>query len=300
MSTELFLKLQSLCDWFKQQDSVAVAYSGGVDSSLLLYIGTKVLGGKRCRGFFGDSCLIGGTARASALAFANQHNLTLQRFKLDPLADPRLVENSEKRCYICKKNTYGSFCAELKKSEVLLDGTNLDDLKMDRPGFQVLQELRVATPFLDCEISKFAIRSLSYHLGLSTWDKLSDSCLATRVKAGSPIVASTLLRLDQIGMELHHLGLEGCRVQIHGQELFLTVHTGQIKQTLNNDIFKQVKGIGKSYNFTKVFLDLFEREGILPSLLDYIGFEADTAPQKQFLGHFNDMSGFQPETKQQH
>lgn len=297
MSSGLSLKLQSLCDWFKQQNSVAIAYSGGVDSSLLLYLGTKVLGGERCRGFFGDSCLIGSTARASALAFAGQHSLTVQRFRLDPLADQRLVENSAKRCYICKKNTYGSFYAELKKSEILLDGTNLDDLKVDRPGFQALQELRVSTPFLDCKISKFAIRSLSYHLGLSSWDKLSDSCLATRIKTGSPIAASTLQRLDQIGVELHQLGLEGCRIQVRGDELFLTVHTGQIKQTLNNNILKQVKGIGKSYNFTKVFLDLFEREGILPSLLDYIGFEADTAPQKQFLEHFNNMSGFQPGTK---
>ena len=291
MVDDLAHSLQRLCTWFKKQDRVVIAYSGGVDSALLLYVATRVLGREGCRGFFADSCLIGTDAKKSAIAFAGEHHLTLETCPVEPLQYPHFSQNSGSRCYICKKQTYRLFLSRLDLGEILVDGTNLDDLNADRPGTQALEELKVATPYLECKISKYGIRALSYHLGLSTWCKLSDSCLATRVTQGSPLNLKILLEIDTLESALHLMGFAGCRVQVRNRDLFLTLHTSQIEQILVNDMLKQVQDLATRYNFGKVFLDLFEREGILPSLLDYIGFEGDSAPQKRFQSHFNNMSG---------
>jgi uncharacterized protein len=292
MADSLTDHLQTLSHWFsRQQSPIVVAYSGGVDSALLLYLGTKILGRERCRGFFADTCIIGSNSRLDCMEFAKRYQLEVKAIELFPLNDPQFVKNDAHRCYICKHNTYSAFSEKLPASTVLVDGTNTNDLSNDRPGFRAVKELAVATPYLDCHIGKDIIRSLSYHLGLTTWCTLSESCLATRIQQNTPITTKLIHNINSIQQELHGFGFTACRIQIAKQTLAITVHTGQIKLILDNNILKQVQNMGKRLNFTKVFLDLFEREGILPSLLDVIGFEGDRAPQKQFLTHFNNMSG---------
>ncbi len=287
----LSTKLQKLNKWFKQQGCVVVAYSGGVDSALLLYIGTQVLGTPHCHGLFADSCLVSKGAKSSCLAFAEKYKLSVHQVSLEPLGFPFFVQNQEDRCYICKKNIYTAFFKSIESGAILVDGTNCDDLAQHRPGFQALTELGVATPFLDCQITKFDVRSMSYHLGLSSWAKLSESCLATRVERDSMIDKETLIRIDQLEQDLHFLGLTGCRVMPRKHDLLLTVHTGQFEQIFASNMAQSIYDIAGRYGFAKVFLDLFEREGILPSLLEYIGFEGKVAPKKQFLDYFNNMSG---------
>jgi uncharacterized protein len=290
VAADLSDKLHCLTLWFKQHPQVAVACSGGVDSALLLYIGTQVLG-QQCTGLLAESCLMSKQARTACLDFARRYNLVLQPVEVKPLKYKSFKENRKDRCYICKKQTYNMLLKYIRPKTILVDGTNSDDLNKDRPGFAALAELGVATPFLDCNISKFAIRSLSYHLGLTTWDQLSESCLATRINSGNVITTVQLQYLEKIEADLQQIGLTGCRVRLCDQTLFLTVHTGQLKQISEQNLFKRITTIGRDYEFTKVFLDLFEREGILPSLLDYIGFVDNIAPSKRFLNHFNNMSG---------
>ena len=290
MASTLADKLHHLSRWFQDHDQVAVAYSGGVDSALLLYLGTRILGCKQCSGLFADSGLVSKRIRTVCLEYARQYDLAIQTIPVEPLQYESFRENKKDRCYICKKQTYLDLLNHIPAGTVLVDGTNLTDLKTDRPGLPVLTELDVVTPFLDCNITKFDIRSLSYHLGLSTWDCLAESCLATRIKPGVLITKSDLQYLEQIETDFDQIGLKGCRVRYDKKALFLTVHTGQLKQILDQDLFKNIKAIGLEYEFTKVFLDLFEREGILPSLLDYIGFVDNIAPPKQFLNYFNNMS----------
>ncbi len=291
MDSELLHKFHSLTHWFKQQDSVTVAYSGGVDSALLLYLGSQILGDKQCRGFFADSCLMSREARHSCLSFAKTYHLDVHTIPLDPLDFQGFKRNQADRCYICKFQTYQVFIKRLPPQSLLVDGTNCDDLHRDRPGFKAVKLLGVATPYLDCQVSKSDIRSLSYHLGLPTWDKLSDSCLATRVNVGSGITKKQLHVIDQLESEFHHIGLGGCRVTTRKDAIFLTVRTGQRALCLDPGFDQSVRDICQRFNFSKVFLDLSEREGILPLLLDYIGFAGDNGPAKQLITYFNKMSG---------
>ncbi len=291
MDSALLDKLNNLVRWFKQQGHVTVAYSGGVDSSLLLYLGTQVLGRDHCSGFFADTCLMSQGGRHSSLVFAQSYQLDVLPIHLNPLRSQNFKRNAADRCYICKLETYRAFMEKLPGQSVLVDGTNCDDLHRHRPGFQAVKELGVLTPYLDCKVSKFDIRSLSYHLGLSMWEKLSDSCLATRVKAGSVITKKQLHIIDQLESAFHHVGLHGCRVTTGKDSIFLSVCTGQMSLCCERGLQQAIHEISRGFDFSKVFLDLSEREGILPSLLDYIGFTSDKGPAKQLITYFKNMSG---------
>lgn len=291
MDSALLDTFNALVRWFKQQEHVTIAYSGGVDSALLLYLGTQILGRNHCSGLFADTCLISEGGRQSCLAFAQSHQLDVLPVPLKPLHFQNFKRNAADRCYICKLQTYRTFIAQLPGQSVLVDGTNCDDLHRERPGFQAVKELGVSTPYLDCKVSKFAIRSLSYHLGLSTWDKLSDSCLATRVKKGSVITKKQLHLIEQLESAFHYIGLHGCRVTTRNNTVLLSVCTGQRSLCSERGMQRDLNEISKGFDFSKVFLDLSEREGILPSLLDYIGFTSDKGPAKQLITYFNKMSG---------
>ncbi len=257
---ELIIALEG---WFAARQQVAVAFSGGVDSSLLFFLGSRVLG-RNCRGLFAKTPLIASHQVASARDFAHQYNLALEERLFSPLRLPGFSENRSDRCYICKKGLYQDMKASLAPGWHLADGTNLDDDPDQRPGFQAIRELGVATPFLACKIGKKQIRQLSRALGLATWDKPSDSCLATRIPRDTFITTEGLQRVEDAEGVLRYLGFEGVRANLQDDNILLTFREGDLERATSPEMRSNIKEKMAKHCFSKVFLDLSERQVILP------------------------------------
>lgn len=249
--------------WFAAKQKVTVAFSGGVDSSLLLFIGSRVLG-RNCLGLFAKSPLMACHQVTAAKDFAAHYKLAYNEAVFSPFQLPGFSKNKSDRCYICKKGLYANLKASLRPGWHLADGTNLDDDPAQRPGFQAIRELEVATPFLDCMIGKSEIREISRTLGLTTWDKPSDSCLATRIPKNIFISEQLLQKVNGIEAAMRQLGFSGIRAILQDDKVLLTFKEGDLERALIPEMAGNIKKMMKEYSFSKVFLDLSERQGILP------------------------------------
>jgi uncharacterized protein len=250
-------------EWFATKEKVAVAFSGGVDSSLLFFVGSRVLS-SNCRGFLAQSPLVASHQIQAARDFAGHYNLALEESEFSPFQLKGFADNNSDRCYICKKGLYEYFRTLLAPGWHLADGTNLDDNPDERPGFQALTELGIATPFLDCGINKKQIRDLSRSLGLSTWDKPSDSCLATRIPGHISLTGKGLQKVEDVEAALRALGFEGMRAHLQGDAILLTFREGDFERAATLEMRNNIQKKMTEFNFSKVFLDLSERPGILP------------------------------------
>jgi len=244
---------------------VAVAYSGGVDSTLLLRVAADCLPG-RTMGLLAATPLQTEAERADALRSAAAIDCPLEVLPLAPLSWPEFVANPADRCYHCKKRIYGHFLARIAASPgfVLMDGTNLDDLNEDRPGRRALQEYGIQTPLLAARLGKAEIRRLSRELGLSTWDKPSSSCLATRIAAGLAVSEQRLQTVAQCEAHLHTLGFTNCRVRLDRDDTArVELSAGDIARFCAGPAWSSLNIFSKSLGIKKLLLDLSERGGIV-------------------------------------
>lgn len=244
---------------------VAVAFSGGVDSSLLVKIGHDTMG-NGLLALFADSLLQPEEEREGALATAQEIGATLEVVQFAPLALPEFSNNPVDRCYYCKKAIFSAFLDKAGHRHIpcLVDGTNSDDRHQYRPGGRALAELGVKSPLAEAGLNKEEIRRLSRALGLTTWNKPSASCLATRIPAGTPITASALTLVDKAERYLHGLGYHGCRVRLSSAgNAFLELAGGDIARLGAQGDATKVRDHLNSLGVGKVFLDLLERESIL-------------------------------------
>jgi uncharacterized protein len=243
---------------------LAVAFSGGVDSSLLLKIAHDTLGDK-VLALFADSVVQPEEERQAALDTAKAIGASLEVVDFDPLSLPEFVANPIDRCYHCKKSIFSTFLERAGKQKIsrLADGTNLDDLSQDRPGARALSELGVVSPLAEAGLTKEEIRELSRALGLPTWDRHSASCLATRIPANTPITVADLELVDKAERFLHQRGYYGCRVRLADGTCYLELAAGDIARMASGGDFVAVRDYLYSLGAGKVFLDLLERASIL-------------------------------------
>jgi len=197
----------------------AVAFSGGADSSLLLKVVVDVFG-PGSLAFFADSELQTDADRANAVRTARIIGANLRIVELNPTHWPDFAANSPERCYICKKKVYLLFKGLLpKKDMALLDGSNLDDLKQDRPGRRAIAELDVKTPLVEAGLSKDDVRRLGEFVGVPSWNRESASCLATRIPTGTMISSDNLRRVARYEKILTDYGLCGARIRLCADDL---------------------------------------------------------------------------------
>ena len=218
-------------------ERVGIAFSGGVDSSFLLKSALDVLGPNHVVVVHGRSCLQTQEEQQRAATWLSRHGYCppIEQLFIDlqPLSWQGFAENKHDRCYLCKSRMYAIFLQKLalKGISFLLDGTNADDLKQDRPGLQAILELGVQTPLAAAGLCKAQIRRMSKKLNLDTSDQPSSSCLATRLPYGLIITGEHLAKIAFWEAGLARFGFLGCRVRMD-----LICDNGVYLQVIKEDV----------------------------------------------------------------
>ncbi len=203
--------------FFQRHPKVALAFSGGTDSSYLLYAATAC--GAAVRPYFVRSQFQPAFELQDAERLAGMLNVPLTVIELDVLACGTVAENPPNRCYFCKQRIFSALTARARADgyDTLIDGTNASDDSGDRPGMRALEEMGIQSPLRLCGITKDDVRARSRAAGLFTWDKPSYACLATRIAAGEPITAEKLHAVEASEGFLYKLGFSDLRVRVdHG------------------------------------------------------------------------------------
>ncbi|KNZ40666.1 ATP-dependent sacrificial sulfur transferase LarE [Acetobacterium bakii] len=217
LSPELQVKLIMLQNKIKGLNKVCVAFSGGVDSTLLLKVAVDVLG-KNVMAITVNGAMLPDSEFSEAQNLAKTIGITPLIIEADVFSLKSFVENASDRCYHCKKFIFSQIkdAAIQNHCEVILDGSNLDDLKDYRPGIRALGELGIYSPLKDAELTKQNIRELSAYFGLATATKPSMACLATRIPTNTPITPEAL-RAVEVGEDyLKSLDLNQYRLRLLG------------------------------------------------------------------------------------
>lgn len=247
-----------LSGFFKQHPRVAVAFSGGVDSTYLLYAGKRA--GAEVRAYMVQSCFQPAFELSDAQRAADEMGVPLSVLPVDILGSENVAQNGTDRCYHCKKAVMAEIIASAKKDgfDAVIDGTNASDGAADRPGIWALFELGIYSPLRECGITKANIRAASKEAGLFTHDKPSYACLATRIPAGTRIGLGDLHRIEAAESEMAALGFRGFRVRLlppDTAKIESTAH--QFEMMTKNRLILREK---LAPYFNKILLDLDERK----------------------------------------
>jgi len=210
-------KLARLRAWFAQVDSVVVAYSGGVDSALVLAVAHGELGA-RALGVTALSASLPGREREGALSVATAIGAAHRFIESDELSEPRYARNHKDRCFYCKSELYTRLrrLADAEGFSCLVNGTNQDDLGDFRPGLEAARKAHVRSPLVDVGLTKADVRALARELGLSCWDKPAAACLSSRIPYGTSVTTERLRQIEALEDALLALGLRQLRVRHHG------------------------------------------------------------------------------------
>lgn len=255
--TVLAEKLARLTAILQGYGSVLVAFSGGVDSSLLLKVAIDTLG-ERVAAFTEASPLHQSWELAEARELAQQLGVRHIVIETDELANPEFAANPANRCYLCKQEIYGGairIAGELGLA-VIADGSNLDDLQDYRPGRKALEELNIKSPLLEAGLSKDEIRTASRDLGLPTWNRQPLACLASRFPYGTTITTGRLRQVEACETFLRSEGFAIFRVRYHDDTARIEVGSADIARLAASPQRERVVAHFKAAGFTYVAVDL--------------------------------------------
>ena len=243
-------KLTGLQNILRSLQRVAVAYSGGTDSSLLLKVAHDVLG-EGAIGITAVSASLAAEELSEAEAIARQIGARHVLVDSHETSDPRYLENTPQRCYFCKTEVYGELrrYADQLGYPVVVDGTNADDVNDHRPGRQAAREWGVRSPLLEAGLTKEDIRQLAHMLGLPNWDKPAAACLSSRIPYGTMIDLEMLAQVEQAEQSLHRLGFGQLRVRHHERVARIEVEVQDFPQVLahREEIVQAVQAAGYLY-----------------------------------------------------
>jgi pyridinium-3,5-biscarboxylic acid mononucleotide sulfurtransferase len=249
-------KIEKLKQIIRQYQSVMVAFSGGVDSSLLLALSAEVLGRDHVVALIGCSPTYPAREKERAVAFCEGLGLEYHMLETSEITDGRYRENSPLRCYYCKSHLFDDALrfARERGIAVVAEGSNADDMDDYRPGRMATIEREVKSPLLEAGLTKAEIREISKQLGLPTHDLPAKACLASRIPYGTAIDVRVLEKVDQAEGFLESLGFGQVRVRYHGDIARIEVDPMEFGRLL--EAREAITGRLKEIGFTYVVLDL--------------------------------------------
>jgi len=255
-------KLHHLRQIFAAMDSVLVAYSGGIDSTVVLKVAYDQLH-DRAVGVTAISPTFPAVELETATRVAKEIGARHELIETDQLKIPAFTENDAARCFHCKTDLYQLLgkLRETRAVAVIVDGTNLDDLGDDRPGIKAAREWGVRSPLVEAGLSKSDIRTLAKNFGLSNWDKPAAACLSSRIPRGITITREKLSRVELAEEVLLAEGFRHCRVRDHGEIARIEVSQDELIRILEGERGTRISRRVKELGFRFVTIDL---EGYRP------------------------------------
>lgn len=263
MEISLSRKYRELQKIFLQYKKVAVAFSGGVDSSFLLHAACATLDCSSVHAFHAKSELQPSGETAQVDRAIQECGCFFHPIEIKPFSWPEFVANDSERCYHCKKKIYQAFLADpsFPLGAVLLDGTNHDDLGQDRPGLRAVSELKVQTPLAEVGLLKKEIRLLCREMHLSIWDAYASSCLATRIAPQEPLTREKIVLVSQCEALLREAGFMGGRVRISQEAATIVVQQKDLWRMQKKNVFSAIKYDFMLLGLREVMIDQHGRSG---------------------------------------
>jgi pyridinium-3,5-biscarboxylic acid mononucleotide sulfurtransferase len=244
---------------------VIIAFSGGLDSSFLLFAAVQVLGKENTMAAIGASESLARSEYELARKFAGELGLPGDRIikiETKELEDPGYVQNSPDRCFFCKSELFQRLTelAERSRHEVVCDGANASDIGDHRPGMKAAKEKKVKSPLLEAGLTKEEIRQLAKSFGLTVWDKPQSACLASRIPYGSQVTKDKLRQIEEAEEFLRSLGFRQLRVRHHDTVARIELPLEDMQKVLSNGtgdrIVERFREIG--FFFTTIDLGGFK------------------------------------------
>ena len=250
-------KEQRLFELLRKYGSLVVAFSGGTDSTYLLYAAKQAIG-KGVVAATTVSDIHPERETAAAREFVQKMGIPHVILESGQMESVDFTKNHQSRCYVCKKLMFAAIFAEAKKRGIqhVAHGANTDDDKDFRPGLRAAREMNVAAPLAEAGLTKSDIRALSRKAGLSTWDKPASGCLATRIPYDTEITQELLQLIDKAEQVLLDAGFSGCRVRCHGSLAKIEVPEADMERFLAPENRARIVDSLRQVGFLYVALDL--------------------------------------------
>jgi len=251
-------KNQKLRELLTELGSAVVAFSGGVDSTFLLYMARQALGADKVVALTATSPTYPSHEFNESVRLAREFGVQQVVVDSNELDIPGFADNPPQRCYHCKKELFDICLGKARELgyPVVLDGSNLDDLDDYRPGRQAAVELKIRSPLLEAGLTKDDIRTLSRRNGLATADKQPFACLASRFPYGTRITAERLQQIDRCETFMRENGFHTFRVRYHGDTARIEVGLDELGRIIDDEMRGRILTEFKDAGFTYVALDL--------------------------------------------
>jgi len=256
--TDLIARRDHLLDTLKGYGRVAVAFSGGIDSTVVAQAAQLALGDAALAvTAVSDSLAAGELEEAEALA--HQIGIRHRVIRTEEFADPNYLRNNTDRCYFCKSELYGRLESLLGSlgADVIASGANTDDTGDHRPGMRAAGEHGVRHPLLECGLNKAHVRELARAWGLPTWDKPATPCLSSRIAYGEAVTPERTRMVDQAEQWLRQRGLRLLRVRYHKGDLArVEVPIDELPRLAAPEVRDELVRVFRALGFRYVTLDL--------------------------------------------
>jgi pyridinium-3,5-biscarboxylic acid mononucleotide sulfurtransferase len=258
MDAKLAEKFAALQEQLRSLRGVVVAFSGGVDSALLLAVAVRVLGREFVLAVTGRSPSVPERDLATVARLAADLGVPHEFVETGEFDDPNYLANPTNRCYFCKNDLYARLVllAAARGFDAIVSGTNADDLGDYRPGLQAAAERQVRAPLAEVGITKAELRQIAAELGLAFHDRPASPCLSSRIPYGEAVTAEKLRRIDAAETYLRELGFRECRVRHHEQLARIEVPPAEVGRFGDTELRQRVDQRFRELGFRYVALDL--------------------------------------------